>query len=191
VIELRVQEGSESRIVRCDERELTIGRTATVALSDPRVSRAHAAVEKLGDVWTLRDLGSSNGTHFRGMRISGTVILRDGDVFQIGDTIITVHLQEPPSAEVKTITDGQLPLPRFTRRETDILQHLCQPLMGIPPEAVPGPTEIGTILHITPDAVKKYLRRLAHQLGVPQGRGMREAIAREAIRRGFAVGDAP
>jgi pSer/pThr/pTyr-binding forkhead associated (FHA) protein len=37
-----------------------------IPVSDPNVSRVHAALERVGKVWLLRDLGSRNGTIVNG-----------------------------------------------------------------------------------------------------------------------------
>ena len=64
-----------------------IGRGADVdiAVDDTAVSRRHAAVTRAGDVVTLEDLGSSNGTTVNGGRIHGRVTLAVGDVVGVGE----------------------------------------------------------------------------------------------------------
>ena len=56
--------------------QITIGRTPDnqIAVDDLLVSRHHAALSYDGRVWTLRDLGSSNGTFVDGRRISAAQI---------------------------------------------------------------------------------------------------------------------
>lgn len=73
---------------------VTIGRATSkanwdIALQDPSVSRPHAQLERVNNVWTISDLGSANGT-----MVNGTVItekgrmLRDGDIIALGSTLI-------------------------------------------------------------------------------------------------------
>lgn len=74
---------------------ITIGRatsTATweVLLQDPSVSRPHARLEKQEDVWTLTDLGSSNGTKLNAKVVEAnqTVNVRDGDTIELGGSVL-------------------------------------------------------------------------------------------------------
>lgn len=66
------------------------GTDKDVALSDPRVSRAHAVVESSGSQSTVRDLGSANGVFLRGMRLEVGVptVMLPGDELRMGDTVL-------------------------------------------------------------------------------------------------------
>ena len=50
---------------------ITIGRDARndVVLDDPRVSRRHALLRKVGEAFRIEDLGSTNGTYVNGERV--------------------------------------------------------------------------------------------------------------------------
>lgn len=67
------------------EGPLAIGRSSEcdVSLDDGHLSRRHCRIMPSAAGFVLSDLGSRNGTCFRGHRISSRV-LRDGDVFQVG-----------------------------------------------------------------------------------------------------------
>jgi pSer/pThr/pTyr-binding forkhead associated (FHA) protein len=70
-----------------------IGRDgADMALSDPRVSRRHATVSPLGHGLEIEDLGSANGTSVNGAMIDGARTLSDGDVVQVGNIRLAVHV---------------------------------------------------------------------------------------------------
>jgi pSer/pThr/pTyr-binding forkhead associated (FHA) protein len=63
------------------------GRTADLVLSDPTISRAHAAIGfEQGDFF-VQDLGSTNGTRVNGTREPRTS-LRDGDELQLGKLLL-------------------------------------------------------------------------------------------------------
>jgi pSer/pThr/pTyr-binding forkhead associated (FHA) protein len=68
---------------------LSIGRTDVndVPIEHPKVSRYHAQVDRKGNVFVLRDLGSTNGTWFRNQRVD-EMILQEGDEFRIGEARI-------------------------------------------------------------------------------------------------------
>jgi sigma-B regulation protein RsbU (phosphoserine phosphatase) len=77
-----------------EEEKVTIGRSSKAGLSipDPMLSREHARIEREGDRWVLRDLGSHNGTYVNGHRMDSIAVLKEGDVLGLGGTVITVHL---------------------------------------------------------------------------------------------------
>jgi hypothetical protein len=69
----------------------TFGRAerADVVVADAAVSSAHARVNRVGRVWVVTDLESTNGTRVNETRVSGKTPLTDGDVLALG----TVKLQ--------------------------------------------------------------------------------------------------
>ena len=71
---------------------LVLGRASGSDLElswDPRVSGVHAHLERRGPRWVVDDNGlSRNGTYVNGKRIRGQRTLADGDLIQMGDTLI-------------------------------------------------------------------------------------------------------
>lgn len=65
---------------------MTVGRAATnrIVLHDEVCSRHHCEVFQNGTSWTLRDLGSRNGTLVDGEPVKGDVELKPGQLIQIG-----------------------------------------------------------------------------------------------------------
>ncbi|RLL69432.1 DUF1707 and FHA domain-containing protein [Streptomyces sp. Z26] len=65
---------------------LSIGRApgSMLRLNDFSVSRLHAQLRSTGDGWTLRDLGSSNGTWVNGRRVTGSAVVKPGDEVRFG-----------------------------------------------------------------------------------------------------------
>jgi len=96
---------------------LTIGRTRDcgLAINDSAASRRHMEIElRDGLRYAWKDLGSTNGTIVNGKRMLAGE-LRDGDSIQIGDTVLSFHvdLSEDSSASKvdsrlfqETILDG-------------------------------------------------------------------------------------
>jgi hypothetical protein len=70
---------------RLEEPVTSIGRhpDSDIFLDDITVSRRHVAVERTADGYTLRDVGSLNGTYVNRKRVDEAV-LRYGDEVQIG-----------------------------------------------------------------------------------------------------------
>ncbi|MFG2333320.1 FHA domain-containing protein [Streptomyces sp. NPDC048604] len=71
---------------------LRIGRDPVngLRLSHETVSRLHAELGQQGGLWLLRDLGSTNGTTVNGRRVTGTVVVRAGDVVGFGQMSFTL-----------------------------------------------------------------------------------------------------
>jgi hypothetical protein len=69
-----------------------VGRESTcdVVLADPRASRRHAELVRDGNVWRVRDLGSSNGTLLNAEPIVDAE-LGLGDVLRVGDSELVVE----------------------------------------------------------------------------------------------------
>ncbi|HVT14517.1 MAG TPA: FHA domain-containing protein [Fimbriimonadaceae bacterium] len=75
---------------------LSIGRDQTCSLTlayDSLVSRRHAEITLDDAGARLGDLGSRNGTTVNGQRVTGSVVLADGDVIGIGRAKLTYHLR--------------------------------------------------------------------------------------------------
>jgi NADPH-dependent 2,4-dienoyl-CoA reductase/sulfur reductase-like enzyme/pSer/pThr/pTyr-binding forkhead associated (FHA) protein len=81
---------------------VSIGRdpSADISLRDPAVSGTHAQITEHDGRLYLRDLGSRNGTYANRRLVSEPHLLADGDVIHVGDTDLTFHLAEAPTAPV-------------------------------------------------------------------------------------------
>lgn len=74
--------------VELDRDEITLGRGTDVDVTIDRdsVSRRHARIVRVGDKFSLEDLGSTNGTYVNDNPVQKEV-LRDGDLVKIGSAI--------------------------------------------------------------------------------------------------------
>jgi hypothetical protein len=72
------------------EAKTDIGRGTDVDLRirDRAVSRSHARILRAGSAFSVQDLGSPNGVFVNGHRVKRTARLRDGDVIELGQTIL-------------------------------------------------------------------------------------------------------
>lgn len=178
-----VRSPNDDRSVDVSTEEITFGRAEhiDVHVDDRRVSRAHCVVQRVAEVWLLRDLGSANGTFLNGVKIRGDAPLHDRDVITIGDTRIVVGL--PPAGGDSTEIDAAIAAPRLTPREQEVLEKLCAPLFGIDPVAEPTSVrDIAGELVVSADAVKKILARLYEKFGISEVDGNRRLLlARAAV----------
>jgi hypothetical protein len=86
---LVVREDGSERTVPLATDAVTVGRLADcdVVLKDKGASRKHAQLRLRNGVWTLTDLGSTNGTRLNGQTIQSRE-LSDGDKITIGSTVL-------------------------------------------------------------------------------------------------------
>jgi pSer/pThr/pTyr-binding forkhead associated (FHA) protein len=120
------------------------------------VSRVHAVLERFGDTWCVRDLGSRNGTFVNGGRIIGEQALHPGDEIVLGRLRLLFH---GPARGNETGAIAQPP--SLTPRERDVLLALCRPLLT--GDVFTEPASIRAIaaeLVVSEAAVKQHLSRL-------------------------------
>lgn len=74
--------------------ENVIGRDPDVAvrIEAPGVSRRHARILAEGGHFVLEDMESKNGTYLRGVRLSPSAELSDGDEFRLGQTLLVFRV---------------------------------------------------------------------------------------------------
>ena len=69
------------------------------AARDLDVSARHAEIVRHGDRFVVRDLGSTNGTFVNGARVTGDVVLADGDVIGFGQRGPSVEFHLVPGRD--------------------------------------------------------------------------------------------
>jgi pSer/pThr/pTyr-binding forkhead associated (FHA) protein len=188
---LEVWKPSGRELVPLTGQRVTLGKAPTNEVSfghDDTVSRLHAVLENLGHAWSIRDLGSRNGTHLNGERIAAERVLRSGDEVRIGRS--RLMFWEVGTAgggideETVTAQPSEFP-PRLTRREEDVLVLLCRPLVSDDPFPEPATVrQMARELVVSEAAVKQHLQNLYDKFAVPAEGDRRVRLANEALRRG-------
>ncbi len=175
-----------------DRERVTIGRADgnDVPLRDDRlVSHVHAVIEVCGPSWTLRDLGSSNGTFVNGQVVTGERVLRPGDEIRLGGTQVLFRDTGRDPAER---TDTGPKSPDLTARERDVLISLCRPLLHASHFAQPASiAQIAEELVVSEAAVKFHLANLYDKFGIyDTTQSRRIVLANEALlRRSVTLAD--
>ena len=85
-----------------DGEDMVIGRSTEVAvpLPDSSLSRMHARIVRAGSVFTIEDLGSTNGTFVDGDRVSAPRKLEDGSRIHLGSrTVLHFRLHDAVELE--------------------------------------------------------------------------------------------
>jgi len=180
-VEVWGRSGRELRML--DAERVTLGTLETndLVVDGDGVSRVHAVLERLGDTWCVRDLGSRNGTFVNGDRIIGEHALHAGDEISLGRLRVRFHA---PARGTETAAIAQPPT--LTARERDVLVALCRPLLT--GDAFTEPASIKAIaaeLVVSEAAVKQHLSRLYDKFDVPSGDERRRVrLANAAVARG-------
>ena len=168
---------------------IRIGRqpSSDVALDwDDEVSRAHAEIERIGDVWTLVDDGRArNGSFVNDERVHGRRPLRSGDVIRVGRTLFTYIAPDHGPQSSTAVAAGDL-APPVTAAQRRVLVALCRPFATGTFVTPPSNRELAGELCLSVDTVKLHLRMLFEAFGLaalPQHQ-KRATLACLALERG-------
>lgn len=169
---------------------LTIGRRESNDLPlawDGQVSRVHAELQRVGGDWALSDDGlSRNGSFVNGTRVSTRRRLRDGDVIQVGDTLLVYRAATSQTDPTLVPLSGRVapPLSAIQRRVLVALARPCRDpgMLNTPASNA----QIAFELCYSVEAVKAHLRVLFHKFGVDDLRQneKRLKLVDEAFRTG-------
>jgi hypothetical protein len=171
---------------------LTLGRqpASDIALTwDDQVSRAHAEIECIGDVWTLADDGRSrNGSFVNGERVHGRRPLRPGDMVAIGRTTLAYIAPATHTDESTAPAARRLP-PPISAAQRRVLVALCRPLGEGGFAMPPSNRDLAAALSLSVETVKFHLHALFEAFGladVPQHH-KRAALARIVMEQGLVA----
>lgn len=101
------------------EAQTDLGRGTSVdfRLRDRAVSRTHARILRQGSTFTVLDLNSPNGVYLNGHRLKHSVVLADGDVIELGQTLLRFQapVEEPaprpePAVPATSCADADAPV---------------------------------------------------------------------------------
>lgn len=123
------------------QKEITLGRAATnsIILEDNSVSRSHSVLQAAGEGFTIRDIGSRNGTFVNEKKIQGEVTLSHRDTIKIG--IYTLRYLAEPLEEM--VPAREEATPRVEETEGTPTEMVMPPVEEAP--AAEAPTGERTI----------------------------------------------
>ncbi|MBI4575168.1 MAG: GAF domain-containing protein [Planctomycetes bacterium] len=127
---LSIKAGSnQGQVQVLGQEPVTIGRarTCAVRLTDFDVSREHSQVvphqEGGKTYYTVKDLGSKNGTAVNGVTIAAETVLKDADEIKIGSTVLAFQADGAPTAPSGTAQ-------RSTARQAKTFSSMDEALAG-------------------------------------------------------------
>lgn len=84
---------AKPRVVALDDQPVTLGRSnrMNVRVDDRYVSDEHAELRPGDGGWTVRDLGSTNGTFLNGAKLTRPTTVGPGDQIRLGKTRVEVR----------------------------------------------------------------------------------------------------
>ena len=182
---LEVWKPDGPELVPLDKDKVTIGShdsNEVVLSADRTVSRLHAVLEAFPAGWSVRDMGSRNGTFVNGQKLAGERVLGPGDEVRIGRTRLV--LRGGGHGE-HTATEAAQPPPVLTRRERDVLVALCRPVLS--GDVFTEPASIRAVaaeLVVSDAAVKQHLLNLYDKFAIHGADNRRLELANQAVRRG-------
>jgi hypothetical protein len=76
-----------------EEGEISIGREPSnmISINDAEVSGKHARLLWREEGFLLEDFGSTNGSFVNGQRLSGSTMLRAGDLIALGENVVLLY----------------------------------------------------------------------------------------------------
>ena len=148
---LSVRQGPRPNLVfELDADSYTIGREAgnEIVVEDPQVSRRHAQLMRQGTSYVIEDIGSTNGTYVNGKRVTAPVLLANGDMIGLADTVV-LAVQAPlaTSQDATAVSDAAYyappTQPAFTppqaQQPVQASPAARQPAYTPPPQYAPPP----------------------------------------------------
>jgi transcriptional regulator with GAF, ATPase, and Fis domain len=134
--------------------EVSIGRESSNQLwiADPALSRRHCVLIPNGGQFTLRDVGSRNGTQVNGMPIDEQH-LQHGDQISIGDSLLVFLLEEREakfeSNTVELVETGETALPAVLLKQEDALYLQPDKVIVALPQTARMARDLNSLLKIS------------------------------------------
>ena len=163
-IQLRIQRATDAALVdlwgrvhRLEARTL-VGRQIEnqgLAILEPSVSRHHAHLTLDNGAWTVRDLGSANGTFHDDKLIEGPVAVRNADRVRFGHIAFYIVFEV-----------AKLPAPKITRTVTTTIRP-----QNIEPVVLPAPAALRPDFAADEENTNVGLPEMSFKLHEPTGGG--------------------
>jgi len=128
MLQLRIKGGpGEGLVFALDKEAMVMGRDAScdIQLPDQGVSRRHAEIYKVGELFFIRDLGSRNGTFVNDERVDEE-LLREGDIITMGATALVFEESSGNVAKADVVYSQAADPGRTIEFKVDALKDLLE-----------------------------------------------------------------
>lgn len=171
-----VLEEADRKIVPLDSDIVTIGRSHenTITIRDPRSSRFHCRLERVGNRFELVDVGSQNGTYLNGSIVSRKP-LHAGDLVEIGNVRIFFGSEQRPTSGGHTV-DATRDIKRMTTERANLVR------MHEVARAVNSELNLDRLLELIVDASVELTQAGRGYLLLVRGSGIEVEVARNLGR---------
>jgi serine phosphatase RsbU (regulator of sigma subunit)/pSer/pThr/pTyr-binding forkhead associated (FHA) protein len=127
-----------------------------VVINTPSVSREHAMIRKIGDVYYIEDMGSRNGTEVNNVKIKARTALKDGNEITIcGNSFVFYEAAPKPKLPEHMLSSATIDAPPDDEDDSSVVEATITPssskqiLEAQPAERLAMLLEIGTELSQT------------------------------------------
>ncbi|MBI9048221.1 MAG: FHA domain-containing protein [Anaerolineaceae bacterium] len=136
---------SIGQIYPLDKPEMILGRDLgnDIVISDSEVSRRHSRLFMQGANYVIEDLGSTNGTFVNGQRLTGSYVLRPGEIITFGETLSLVF-EGAVDSDATVVSGGSFGIPEPAKPQQSVAQPIQQPVpsySGQIPDAISPPAK--------------------------------------------------
>ena len=107
----------KTRTLQLDRDRFTLGRSSANELcysEDAGLSRQHMVLERTGEIWTVRDLNSKNGTFVNGVRIDAAHPMGPNDRITAGHLSMEFAEKMSPAANTVIFVEGGAATPPWS-----------------------------------------------------------------------------
>ncbi|MEK6588779.1 MAG: FHA domain-containing protein [Chloroflexota bacterium] len=166
-----------------EQDQVLIGRgpECDLVVPDRQVSRQHALIRRTKNGYTLKDLGSKNGTHLNGTPVEGEVPLQDGDVIQIGLVLRLVFVGTESTIPLKREGLSKMGLGRL--RMDPQSHRVWVGRAEIEPPLSPPQYRLLELMYQNPDKVVTREQIVRHVWPESLGEGVSEQAIDALVRR--------
>jgi class 3 adenylate cyclase/pSer/pThr/pTyr-binding forkhead associated (FHA) protein len=130
-----------------------------VVLTGDQVSRKHARLQVRGDLLTVEDLGSRNGTRINEVDVDGERQVKPGEIIHIGENSLTVR---QPSSFESAKTDP-IDLEQFQASGLHGVDAFGEVLVSRSPVENPFIEHYDTVERLSPEDLRSEKARQAHE----------------------------
>jgi hypothetical protein len=166
-----------------DEETMIIGRSpdSKFVIADRQVSRQHAVIQKTEKGYSIKDLGSKNGTYVNGKKVEEQVLLQDGDLVQLAFALQLAFIGTEATLPLSASGASEMGISRL-RMDIQAKRVYISREEVIPPLS-PSQFRFLEVLYLNPDRVVSRDEIISNVWPESEGEGVSEQAIDALVRR--------